>query len=123
MAGADRTAAVGGMRASRRGSVKGMGSSDIPAGDDSAIRRIERDREANRPLEEAGEGEAEGFELAEAELIDHASHGDQHGTTPIIRDARTGEDLEGAPDAELYGDADEPVQSDLGLETDADADA
>jgi hypothetical protein len=100
-----------------------MGSSDIPAGDDSEIRRIERDREANRPLEEAGEGESEGFELAEAELIDHASHGDQHGTQPIIRDARTGEDLEGAPDAELYGDADEPVQSDLGLETDADADA
>jgi hypothetical protein len=99
-----------------------MGSSDIPSGDDSEIRRIERDREANRPLEEAGEGESEGFELAEAELIDHASHGDLHGTTPIIRDARTGEDLSGAPDGELYGEADEELQADLGPETDADAD-
>jgi hypothetical protein len=32
---------------------------------------------AQRPLIEGGEGEAEGFELAEEELIDNASHGDQ----------------------------------------------
>ena len=32
--------------------------------------------EAHRALEEAGEGEAEGFEDAEAELIDAASHGE-----------------------------------------------
>lgn len=32
--------------------------------------------EAMRPLEEAGEGEAEGFEEAERELAEHASHGD-----------------------------------------------
>lgn len=31
---------------------------------------------AERPLEEAGEGEAEGFEQAEKDLIEHASHGD-----------------------------------------------
>ena len=31
---------------------------------------------AERPLREAGEGEAEGFEEAERELIEHASHGD-----------------------------------------------
>jgi hypothetical protein len=30
--------------------------------------------EAHRPLEEAGEGEAEGFEQAEQELIEHAEH-------------------------------------------------
>ena len=30
-----------------------------------------------RPLEEAGEGEAEGFELAEHDLIEEASHGDE----------------------------------------------
>ena len=30
------------------------------------------------PLVEAGEGEAEGFELAERDLEDIASHGDQH---------------------------------------------
>lgn len=91
-----------------------MGSSEIPAGDDAEIRRIEREREANRPLEEAGEGESEGFELAEAELIDHASHGDQHGTGPIVHDARTGEDLEGAPDDDRYGEADDARPDDVG---------
>ena len=30
-----------------------------------------------RPLEEAGEGEAEGFELAEHDLVEEASHGDE----------------------------------------------
>lgn len=98
-----------------------MGSSDIPAGDDSEIRRIERDREANRPLEEAGEGESEGFELAEQELIEHASHGDLHGTTRILRDARTDEDLAGAPGTELYGEADDAVQPDLGPDVDPDS--
>jgi hypothetical protein len=36
----------------------------------------ERRAEEQRPLREAGEGEAEGFEEAERELIEHASHGD-----------------------------------------------
>jgi hypothetical protein len=36
------------------------------------------DDPAQRPLVEAGEGEAEGFELAEQQLQDIASHGDQH---------------------------------------------
>ncbi|WP_026910849.1 hypothetical protein [Patulibacter minatonensis] len=98
-----------------------MGSSDIPAGDDAEIRRIEREREANRPLEEAGEGESEGFELAEEALVENASHGDEHGTAKITRDARTGEDLGGAPDEELYGEADEEAPADLGPGTDADA--
>ena len=89
-----------------------MGSSEIPAGDDAEIRRIEREREANRPLEEAGEGESEGFELAEQELVDHASHGDQHGTGPIVRDARTDEDLDGAPDDDRYGEADDAQPED-----------
>lgn len=35
--------------------------------------------EAQRPLAEAGEGEAEGFELAEEQLIESASHGDPAG--------------------------------------------
>jgi hypothetical protein len=35
------------------------------------------DDPAQRPLVESGEGEAEGFELAEAELVDNAEHGDQ----------------------------------------------
>jgi hypothetical protein len=42
---------------------------------------------AQAPLIEAGEGESEGFELAEEELIEHASHGDQHAARRIIEDA------------------------------------
>jgi len=33
---------------------------------------------AEQPLIEAGQGESEGFELAEKDLVDIASHGDQH---------------------------------------------
>jgi len=36
------------------------------------------DDPAEQPLIEAGEGEAEGFELAERDLEDIASHGDRH---------------------------------------------
>jgi hypothetical protein len=41
---------------------------------------VPRDSEdpALQPLAEAGQGEAEGFELAERDLEDIASHGDQH---------------------------------------------
>jgi hypothetical protein len=39
---------------------------------------FESEDPAERPLVEAGQGEAEGFELAEAQLEDIASHGDQH---------------------------------------------
>lgn len=35
--------------------------------------------EAERPLAEGGEGVAEGFELAEEQLIQSASHGDKRG--------------------------------------------
>lgn len=41
---------------------------------------------AQRPVKEAGGGEAEGFEEAERALIDHASHGDQHAAHAILRD-------------------------------------
>jgi hypothetical protein len=36
----------------------------------------ERREEEQRAVREAGGGEAEGFELSEEELIEHASHGD-----------------------------------------------
>jgi hypothetical protein len=36
----------------------------------------ERRAEEQRAVKEAGGGESEGFEEAEAELIEHASHGD-----------------------------------------------
>lgn len=46
----------------------------------------ERDR-AQEPVREAGGGEAEGFEEAERELIEHASHGDDHAARKILEDA------------------------------------
>jgi hypothetical protein len=61
-----------------------------------------RRREERRAVEEAGGGESEGFELAEQDLIEHASHGDQHTPTRIMQDA--GRDEEEA-DA-VYGEAD-----------------
>ena len=48
---------------------------------------VEDGDEARRPLVEAGQGEAEGFEQAEQELIEHASHGDQHASRRVIEDA------------------------------------
>lgn len=71
-----------------------------------AKNKAERDREAQRPLEEAGEGVSEGFELAEADLIEHASHGDS-GPDP--------RNMAGKPEAERsnaeYGDADHEKSS------------
>ena len=69
-----------------------------PLSDLSARRREER-----LPVEEGGGGESEGLELSEEELIDHASHGDEHRPVRIMRDA--GEDEE-ASDS-VYGEADE----------------
>ena len=39
---------------------------------------VESDDPAQQPVIESGEGESEGFELAEARLRDIASHGDEH---------------------------------------------
>jgi hypothetical protein len=89
---------------------------------DDDLDYIERDsrpggisEEAWRPVEEGGGGEAEGFEEAEAELIERAEN--PHGPSPIA-DA---EDIEEDPDAldVEYGEADheytsedEPEESD-----------
>jgi hypothetical protein len=43
---------------------------------DEPLSEEERHREEMRAVNEAGGGEAEGFELAEQELIEHATHGD-----------------------------------------------
>lgn len=48
--------------------------------------------EAKRPLAEAGQGEAEGFEQSEQELVEHASHGDQHAARRAIEDAPDAQD-------------------------------
>lgn len=64
--------------------------------------------EAQRPLVEAGEGEAEGFEQAERLLEDHASHGDQHAARRVIEDgAGVDEDARAASG----GDADSEYSS------------
>jgi hypothetical protein len=73
-----------------------------PISDLTARRRKER-----MPVEEGGGGQAEGFELSEQELIEHASHGDQQKPSRIIRDASPEEDEEsdavyGEPDEEHY---------------------
>lgn len=70
--------------------------------------RSERHREERRAVDEAGGGEAEGFELAEQDLIEHASHGDQHTPTRIMQDA--GPDEESADS--VYGEADSEHLSD-----------
>lgn len=62
---------------------------------------------AERPLVEAGEGEAEGFELAEAELIDNAEHGDEKRFPS--RDAGAPEE---PSDTAAFGEADEEIQQD-----------
>jgi hypothetical protein len=59
---------------------------------------------AMRPVYEGGGGEAEGFEQAEADLVENASHGDGRGDP--LGDAFSGEaeaDLAGA----AYGEPDE----------------
>jgi hypothetical protein len=57
---------------------------------------------AERPLAEAGEGEAEGFEQSEQDLIEHASHGD-----PAPDPSADDQLVRGAPeDEEEYGAAD-----------------
>jgi hypothetical protein len=66
--------------AAEAGAIGGSVSSD-PAPADGTV------DEAERPLAEAGQGEAEGFERAEQELIEHASHGDQHAARQAIEDA------------------------------------
>ena len=77
---------------------------------DDDLDYIERDSrpagisdEAYRPLQEAGEGESEGFEEAEAELIERAEN--PHGPSPI-KDAEGWDEEEAALDSE-YGEADE----------------
>jgi hypothetical protein len=62
---------------------------------------------AMRAVYEAGGGEAEGFELAEADLIENASHGDGHGDP--LSDAFSAE-AESDRSTATYG---EPDQEDV----------
>jgi hypothetical protein len=58
---------------------------------------------AEQPLIEGGEGEAEGFELAERDLEDIASHGDQHRFPDNVPPPPE------EPSEATYGEADEPT--------------
>lgn len=62
--------------------------------------RVEPDTDdpAEQPLVEAGEGEAEGFELAEKDLQESAAHGDSRGFPE--EDLRAPEEREGAESGE-----------------------
>jgi hypothetical protein len=67
---------------------------------------------AERPVIEGGGGEAEGFEEAEAALIEHASHGDQQSAHAVIHDQGLPEDEPsaegGEADHERSSESDRP---------------
>jgi len=71
-----------------------------PAPDDQV------DDPAQRPLVEGGEGEAEGFELAEAELVENAEHGDEKR----FPDGDVGQPEE--PTDAAYGEPDQGIHQD-----------
>ena len=63
------------------------------------------------PLIEAGEGESEGFEEAEGELIEHARHDDQHGSEPDHAGTRRASTSSRSLDVD-YGESDEEEKED-----------
>jgi hypothetical protein len=67
---------------------------------------VESEDPAQQPLIEAGQGEAEGFELSEQRLVDIASHGDEHRFPD--RDVPPAEDREQAE----HGEADQTIPAD-----------
>jgi hypothetical protein len=92
--------------AAEAGAIGGRVSSEPPTEFDEEI------SEADRPLSEAGEGEAEGFELAEGELEEHASHGDDHTPQRILEDAASMDEDEERDDKDEYGEADSEEDED-----------
>jgi hypothetical protein len=97
MPGPDRAREEAEAAAAEAAAIGGRVSSEPPS--------QEQPDEAARPVVEAGGGEAEGFEEAERELIEHASHGDQHAARQTIEDAPDTTDdaraaQSGDPDAE-----------------------
>ncbi len=65
---------------------------------------MQKRRDAKRPVDEAGGGESEGFEMAEEQLVEQAENFDE-GRSPE-RDAFAPEDSAGTADV-TYGEADE----------------
>ena len=67
--------------AAAAGAIGGRASSNEPTAYEAEM------GEAERAVSEGGGGESEGFELSEAELEEHATHGDSHSAGRIIEDA------------------------------------
>jgi hypothetical protein len=78
----------------------------VEAGQVGGDAPIESDDPAQQPLIESGQGESEGFELAEMRLRDIASHGDEHRFPD--RDAPPPEDRERVE----RGEADQAIPPD-----------
>jgi hypothetical protein len=77
---------------------------------DPLVELSERRRKERQAIDEGGGGQSEGFELAEQELIEHTSHGDEHAPAKISRDAfREGDE---DPADAAYGEADQEHLSD-----------
>jgi hypothetical protein len=55
---------------------------------------------SERPVREAGGGESEGFEIAEDDLVEHASHGDEHSARMPLYHAGRPEEPGAAEDGE-----------------------
>lgn len=66
---------------------------------------------ARRPIQEAGGGESEGWEEAEAELIRHASHADDRSSTVILEEAARPEQESDLSTAQ-YAEADQAPSGD-----------
>ncbi len=66
--------------------------------------------ESERALAEAGQGESEGFELAEEELVENASHESDSNPDPSHQ---AGEEEASDPTAQAHGEADSEEQPDL----------
>ncbi|HKZ12821.1 MAG TPA: hypothetical protein VJL81_03140 [Solirubrobacterales bacterium] len=64
------------------------------------------DDPAEQPLLEGGEGESEGFELAERDLEDIAAHGDEHRFPGGMSQPEEPQDLD------EYGEPDEAIPAD-----------
>jgi len=81
----------------------------MPDEEDRILDLAARRREERRAVDEAGGGVAEGFELAEQDLVEHTSHGDEVSASRILRDAGT---LDEEPSDAVYGEADQEGLSD-----------
>jgi len=66
--------------------------------------------ESDRALAEAGQGESEGFELAEQELVENASHEADSNPDPTHM---AGKEEASDPTAQSHGEADDVEQEDL----------